>query len=113
MTPPRLSGGAGWETVKRCPTCGREERACVCPPRAQASLSPEKQRPKYRFEKRRGKPVTIITHLTLSEADLKALAGRLKNRLGAGGTAKDGEIELQGDHRAALPAILAEMGFRT
>jgi translation initiation factor 1 len=64
------------------------------------------------MEKRRGKPVTMITHLTLSEADLKELAGRLKAKLGTGGTVKEAEIELQGDHRESLPGILVELGFR-
>ncbi len=105
--------GEGWGLVKRCPTCGQEESRCTCPPRAAASLPFEKQRPRFRLEKRRGKPVTVVTHLTLSEADLKALASQLKNRLGTGGTAKDGEVELQGDHREALVPILSQLGFRT
>ena len=77
------------------------------------SLPASKQRPRFRLEKRRGKPVTIITHLQLSEADLKSLSAKLKTRLGTGGTAKDGEIELQGDHKQVLPALLGELGFRT
>ncbi len=105
-------GGEGWGVVKRCATCGREESRCTCPPRAVESLPPQKQRPKFRLEKRRGKPVTVITHLTLNESDLKALASQLKNRLGTGGTAKGGEIELQGDHREALAALLSEQGFK-
>lgn len=64
------------------------------------------------MEKRRGKPVTVITHLTLPEASLKDLASKLKGRLGTGGTARDGEVELQGDHREALPPILREFGFK-
>jgi translation initiation factor 1 len=98
--------------VKRCVTCGREERDCACPPRPAAVLPPQKQRPRYRFEKRRGKPVTVITHLALSEADLKALASDLKSKLGAGGTVEEGEIVLQGDRREVLPALLVARGFR-
>lgn len=109
---PKRSAGEGWGLVKRCVTCGREERQCACPPRAAAPLPPEKQRPRYRFEKRRGKPVTVVTHLSLAEADLKALASHLKSRLGAGGTVEEGEIVLQGDRRETLPALLAEKGFR-
>lgn len=108
----KKSQGEGWALVRRCPACGREEAACTCRP-APAEPSPaSKQRPKFRMEKRRGKPVTVITHLTLKESELKDLAGRLKARLGTGGTAKDGEIELQGDHREALPALLRELGFK-
>jgi translation initiation factor 1 len=107
------SGGEGWGVVWRCPVCGREEGRCSCPPKAITSLPFGKQRPRFRLEKRRGKPVTIITHLTLSEADLKALGSQLKNRLGTGGTSKGSEIELQGDHREALVPILSQLGFRT
>ena len=107
----RLTGG-GWGLVKRCATCGQEESRCTCPPKAVTSLPFEKQRPRFRMEKRRGKPVTVITHLTLSESDLKDLASRLKNRLGTGGTAKDGEIELQGEHREILAALLPQLGFK-
>jgi translation initiation factor 1 len=109
---PKRSSGEGWGMVKRCVTCGREARDCACPARPAAALPPEKQRPRYRFERRRGKPVTVITHLALSEVDLKALASDLKSRLGAGGTVEEGEIVLQGDRREALPALLAQKGFR-
>lgn len=108
----RVSVGEGWGLVERCPTCGKEKRACACPPRAVASQPFEKQRPRTRMEKRRGKPVTVITHLVLSEADLKALASKLKARLGVGGTVTGSEVELQGDHREALPALLSAMGFK-
>ncbi len=104
--------GEGWGLVERCPVCGRDKEACVCPPRPAQSLPYEKQRPRYRMEKRRGKPVTVITHLQLSEADLKGLSSTLKARLGVGGTVNGSEIELQGDHRETLPAILSAMGFK-
>jgi translation initiation factor 1 len=104
--------GEGWSLVRRCPRCGREEEFCACRPVQTAPPPASKQRPKFRLEKRRGKPVTVITHLTLKESELKDLAGKLKGRLGTGGTAKGGEIELQGDHRGTLPAILREFGFK-
>jgi translation initiation factor 1 len=104
--------GAGWELVKRCPSCAREVADCRCPASPGGPLPPSKQRPKFRLEKRRGKPVTVITHLSLSEADYKKLAGTLKGRLGCGGSAKEGEVELQGDHRETLPTLLRELGFK-
>ncbi len=48
---------------------------------------------------RRGKAVTTVSDIPLSEAEIKALAMELKRRCGVGGTAKNGVIELQGDHR--------------
>lgn len=48
---------------------------------------------------RKGKGVTVVSELPLNEEQLKELATRLKNTCGTGGTAKDGRIEIQGDHR--------------
>jgi translation initiation factor 1 len=60
---------------------------------------------------RRGKPVTTISGAPLDDDALRALAGRLKKRCGVGGSAKDGVIELQGDHRDAVLALLREDGY--
>ena len=60
---------------------------------------------------RRGKPVTTISNLPLDDAEVKALAGKLKTRCGVGGSAKDGVIELQGDHRDAAMEILRAEGL--
>ena len=53
---------------------------------------------------RNGKPVSIVRGLRLDAAALAALATRLKRACGTGGTAKDGEILIQGDHRARIAA---------
>jgi translation initiation factor 1 len=70
-------------------------------------------RPKVRRETsgRRGKEVTTVSNLPIGDADLKALATRLKKRCGVGGSAKNGVIELQGDHRDAVMATLADAGY--
>lgn len=60
---------------------------------------------------RRGKPVTTVSNLPLDDAQVKALAGRLKKRCGVGGSAKDGVIELQGDHRDAVMDVLRAEGL--
>jgi translation initiation factor 1 len=60
---------------------------------------------------RRGKAVTTISDVPLDDAALRALAGRLKKRCGVGGSAKDGVIELQGDHRDAVVALLRADGY--
>ena len=60
---------------------------------------------------RRGKPVTTISNLPLDDAEVKALAGKLKKRCGVGGSAKDGVIELQGDHRTAVMEVLVAEGL--
>jgi len=60
---------------------------------------------------RGGKPVTLIKNLVLSGDDLKALAKTLKQDCGSGGTVKDGEIEIQGEHREKIAAILIKMNY--
>jgi translation initiation factor 1 len=54
-----------------------------------------------------GRVVTVVTGLPGTRAQLAALAGELRAACGAGGTVKDGAVELQGDHRDAVEAALA------
>jgi translation initiation factor 1 len=60
---------------------------------------------------RRGKGVTTIYDLPLNDAELRALAGKLKKRCGVGGSVKDGVIELQGDHRDVVMDVLRADGY--
>jgi translation initiation factor 1 len=60
---------------------------------------------------RRGKAVTTIAGVPLADAELRELAGRLKKRCGVGGSAKDGVIELQGDHRDTVVEVLRADGY--
>jgi translation initiation factor 1 len=59
---------------------------------------------------RRGKTVTVVRGLPLREVD--AVASDLKRRCGSGGSAKDGVVEIQGDHRAKVVARLEAQGYR-
>jgi protein-tyrosine phosphatase len=61
---------------------------------------------------RRGKGVTTVSDVPLDEAGLLELATKLKDRCGTGGTVKDGVIEIQGDQRDRLTAMLEGMGYR-
>jgi translation initiation factor 1 len=60
---------------------------------------------------RGGKGVSVVTGLPLNAAGLEALATQLKKSCGAGGVAKDGRIEIQGDHRDRLVAELVKLGY--
>ena len=60
---------------------------------------------------RGGKTVTTISGVPLADAALAALASELKRRCGTGGTAKEGVIEIQGDHRDVLVAELEKRGY--
>jgi len=73
---------------------------------------PDKQRAVISFEKRKkGKVVTLIRNLALSDTDLKDLARTLKTACGTGGTARDNEIELQGDCRDRAKTWLQQNGY--
>lgn len=61
---------------------------------------------------RGGKTVCVIRGLNLPDAELKALLKRLQGRLGTGGAIKDGCIEIQGDHRDRLLALLEAEGHK-
>jgi protein-tyrosine phosphatase len=61
---------------------------------------------------RRGKGVTTVSDVPLDEPGLLELATMLKDRCGTGGTVKDGVIEIQGDQRDRLTAVLEGMGYR-
>jgi protein-tyrosine phosphatase len=61
---------------------------------------------------RRGKGVTTVSDVPLDEAGLLDLATKLKGRYGTGGTVRDGVIEIQGDQRDRLAAVLEDMGYR-
>ena len=61
---------------------------------------------------RGGKSVSVITGLTLDAAALKVLSKKLKAQLGTGGAIKEGNIEIQGDHREKLLELLEKAGFK-
>lgn len=79
-----------------------------------ATLPPDKQQLKLQLDKkaRAGKQVTLITGFVGTETDLNDLAKALKNLCGTGGSAKDGEILIQGDVRAKVEAFLLQKGYK-
>ena len=77
------------------------------------TLAPSKQRLIVAIDRRNrgGKQVTLVTGFVGKADDLKELGKALKTRCGVGGTAKDGEITIQGDLRDKVVALLKEMGY--
>ncbi len=61
---------------------------------------------------RGGKVVSIVKNLILTEDDLKSLAKKLKQECGTGGTVKDGQIEIQGEHRQRMAEVLTKLGYK-
>ena len=78
------------------------------------TLPPEKQRLVVTIDRRNrgGKQVTLVSGFVGSSEDLAALGKTLKVKCGVGGTAKDGEITIQGDFRDKVTALLQDMGYK-
>lgn len=78
------------------------------------TLPPDKQRLRLSLSKKQrgGKEVSLITGFVGTTEDLEALGKLLRQRCGVGGSAKDGEILVQGDQREKLRKILLELGYR-
>ncbi|MCO6163538.1 translation initiation factor [Flavobacterium sp. NRK F7] len=66
-----------------------------------------------KYEKRKGKPTTIIAGYEGEEEDFKLLAKEIKNKFAVGGSFKDGEIIIQGDYRDKIMQFLQNKGFKT
>lgn len=64
------------------------------------------------FEKRKGKPNTIIKGYTGNDEDFKQLAKDIKRHLGVGGSTKNDEIIIQGDFRDKIMKYLTDMGMK-
>lgn len=80
---------------------------------ATETLPPKEQKLRVRLETkhRGGKTVTLITGFIGTDADLQTLGRSLKNACGTGGSAKDGEIIIQGDHRETVMPWLLKNGY--
>ena len=63
-------------------------------------------------QKRYGKNITVIKGIDTSKIDIRDLIKKLKSKLACGGTYKNNEIELQGDHRQRVKELLVKEGFQ-
>lgn len=73
----------------------------------------EKQQVRVKLDRRNrgGKTVTLITGVEGSDDEIAALAAKLKSKIGTGGSAKDGEIIIQGDFRNRVQELLVKEGY--
>ena len=106
------STGAG----RICPGCGWSENDCKCSTTSATASVPSRPSQivaKLRMEKtgRGGKTVTVVDNLPNNAAFLKELSRELKRACGTGGAVRDGGVELQGDLRDRVRAVLATKGY--
>ena len=90
-----------------CDVCGLPKEICVC-----EEIAREQQEIQiYTVARRYGKMVTIVDGINTGDIDVNSLCSELKGACACGGTAKDGKIELQGDHKNKVKQVLERMGF--
>lgn len=108
-----LFDGTPLERPVTCEHCGLDRHGCSCPRATDGRILLPADQPARVSRKRLGgnRWVTVISGLDAQATDLSAMLRRLKTSLGAGGTICDGCIEIQGDHRDALVALLRREGY--
>lgn len=113
MTTRNQSGGIVYssEHGKMCPDCGAPKNKCRCRQNKPAVKNDGIVRVGRSTKGRKGKGVTLITGISLNHDALKKLSKELKQKVGTGGTVKDGVIEIQGDHRSKLVKELKKKGY--
>ena len=90
-----------------CKKCGLPDDLCAC-----GELDKEDTRVVVRLETRRfSKTTTMIEGIDPKLSDIQRIIKELKSRFACGGTAKDGFIMLQGDHRDYVKGYLVKLGF--
>jgi translation initiation factor 1 len=109
------SGGLVYSTDsgRMCPACRQPVAQCRCAAIAAQSARPPADgvvRVQRETKGRGGKAVTVVRGLPLDGAALVKMAQQLKAACGSGGTVKDGEVEVQGDHVAKVMALLQAQG---
>jgi len=111
------SGGLVYSTEggRMCPACLQPAAACACAARAAQAAAQRRGdgivRVSRETQGRGGKAVTVVRGVNGDADALTALGRRLRAACGSGGTLKDGVLEVQGDHRDRVVALLAQEGY--
>ncbi|MFL6707210.1 MAG: stress response translation initiation inhibitor YciH [Massilia sp.] len=99
------------ETGRLCPDCGQAMVACTCAQAKKGRIMGDGKVLVSRSTKGRGgKTVTLVKGVALDGEALAALGKQLRSRCGAGGTVKDGVIEIQGEHGETVLQALLQAG---
>ena len=96
-----------------CPACAQPVANCQCRNKSSAHTGGDGiVRVGRETKGRKGKGVTVISGVSLPEAELKTLGSRLKQLCGTGGTVREGVIEIQGDQRDRLVLWFEQNGYK-
>ncbi len=96
---------------RMCPTCSKPAAECACRRKKAIPKGDGIVRVGRETKGRKGKGVTVITGVPLDATELQEFAKQLKAMCGAGGTLRDGVIEIQGDHREVLLEEMKKRGW--
>jgi translation initiation factor 1 len=107
------SGGLVYSTGqgRMCPECRQPIAQCQCRKAAPAATAGGVVKVRRETKGRNGKGVTVISGVPLDAAGLAELGKQLKTQCGSGGTIKDGNIEIQGDHCDTVMEALKKRGW--
>ncbi|MHA1931908.1 MAG: stress response translation initiation inhibitor YciH [Promethearchaeota archaeon] len=90
-----------------CPLCSFPKELCIC-----ESLSADEQQIIISNDRRKwGRVVTVISFVGNFDVNLKNILTKAKKKCASGGTVRDNEVELQGDHRFKMKKLLIDLGF--
>ena len=117
MTKSRLVWSS--ESGRICPECSKPVSSCICKMKKNETNKPDRKYPAdgiirimRETKGHNGKTVTVIVNTPFKENELKEFAKKLKARCGTGGSVKDSEILIQGDHRQTILDELVKQGYR-
>ena len=98
-----------------CPQCGLPVENCRCSQNRGSSTKQTDGAVRIALDRkhRRGKMITIISGTLGDDTELAQLCRELKKLLATGGSAHDGQVDLQGDHRERVAAYFAARGIKT
>ncbi len=99
------------EAGRICPTCRKPLAQCICKAAAAPPAGDGVARVSRETKGRAGKAVTLVKGLALDAIALAVLGKQLRTECGAGGTVKDGVIEVQGEHVDRVMASLVARGY--
>ena len=99
------------DSGRMCPDCRQAQADCRCKVQAPKGSADGIVRVSRETKGRAGKGVTVVKGLPLDAVALAALGKQLRTACGSGGTAKDGTLEIQGDHVERVMELLKAQGY--